>query len=117
MNVSIHAKKGFLYGVITYYDEANVKRHKWISTGLKERGNKKEAKKPQCREAAQKAKKRENPRRKARETRRPRYVEDLISHSANLLKYTRRQQAKSRRKGTKKTSKAKQAGWLPTPSR
>ena len=45
MNVSIHAKKGFLYGVITYYDEANVKRHKWISTGLKERGNKKEAKK------------------------------------------------------------------------
>ena len=44
MNVSIHAKKGFLYGVITYYDEANVKRHKWISTGLKERGNKKEAK-------------------------------------------------------------------------
>lgn len=44
MNVTLHTKKGYLYGVVTYRDEGGVKRHKWISTGLKERGNKKEAK-------------------------------------------------------------------------
>lgn len=44
MNGSIQVKKGFLYGVITYTDEAGKPKHKWISTGLKERGNRKAAK-------------------------------------------------------------------------
>lgn len=44
MNGSLQVKKGFLYGVITYTDEAGKSKHKWISTGLKERGNRKAAK-------------------------------------------------------------------------
>lgn len=44
MNGSIQTKNGMLYGVITYVDEGGKKKHKWISTGLKERGNRKAAK-------------------------------------------------------------------------
>ena len=44
MKGSLQVKKGFLYGVITYTDEAGKAKHKWISTGLKERGNRKAAK-------------------------------------------------------------------------
>lgn len=34
----------FLCLIITYKDEAGKKKHKWIATGLKERGNRKAAK-------------------------------------------------------------------------
>lgn len=44
MTGSIQTKNGMLYGVITYTDEGGKKKHKWISTGLKERGNRKAAK-------------------------------------------------------------------------
>lgn len=44
MKGSIQVKNGYLYGVITYTDEAGKPKHKWISTGLKERGNRKAAK-------------------------------------------------------------------------
>lgn len=44
MNGSLQVKKGYLYGVITYTDEAGKAKHKWIRTGLKERGNRKAAK-------------------------------------------------------------------------
>jgi len=44
MNGSLQVKNGMLYGVITYVDEGGKKKHKWISTGLKERGNRKAAK-------------------------------------------------------------------------
>lgn len=44
MTGSIQTKNGMLYGVITYVDEGGKKKHKWISTGLKERGNRKAAK-------------------------------------------------------------------------
>lgn len=41
---TIQSKKGYLYAVIMYFDEAGKKKYKWYSTGLKERGNRKEAK-------------------------------------------------------------------------
>lgn len=44
MKSSIQTKNGYLYGVITYLDEAGKTKHKWIATGLKERGNRKAAK-------------------------------------------------------------------------
>ena len=44
MNGTIQAKKGFLYVVINYTDENGKTKYKWISTGLKERGNRKNAK-------------------------------------------------------------------------
>lgn len=44
MTGSLQVKNGYLYGVITYKDEAGKKKHKWIATGLKERGNRKAAK-------------------------------------------------------------------------
>lgn len=44
MTGSIQVKNGLLYGVITYKDEAGKKKHKWVATGLKERGNRKAAK-------------------------------------------------------------------------
>lgn len=40
---SLATKKGFLYGVYSYKDNNGNYRQKWINTGLKERGNKKEA--------------------------------------------------------------------------
>lgn len=43
MNLSIQAKAGYLYGVLTYQDEIGKRHHKWFSTGLKERGNRKQA--------------------------------------------------------------------------
>ena len=44
MTISICNKNGYLYGIYTYHDELGCKRQKWFATGLKERGNKKEAK-------------------------------------------------------------------------
>lgn len=44
MNGSIQIKKGYLYAVINYKDEAGKTKYKWIATGLKERGNRKAAK-------------------------------------------------------------------------
>ena len=44
MNGSIQTKKGYLYVVINYKDEAGKTKYKWIATGLKERGNRKAAK-------------------------------------------------------------------------
>ena len=44
MKGTIQVKKGYLYGVISYKDEAGTTKYKWISTGLKERGNRKAAK-------------------------------------------------------------------------
>ncbi len=44
MKGSIQSKKGLLYAVISYKDEGDSFKTKWISTGLKERGNKKAAK-------------------------------------------------------------------------
>lgn len=44
MNGSIQTKKGYLYAVINYKDEAGKTKYKWVATGLKERGNRKAAK-------------------------------------------------------------------------
>lgn len=44
MNGSLQVKNGYLYAVINYKDEAGKTKYKWISTGLKERGNRKVAK-------------------------------------------------------------------------
>ncbi|MCL2176696.1 MAG: site-specific integrase [Firmicutes bacterium] len=44
MTVSMQVKNGFWYGVASYKDEVGTNKKKWFSTGLKERGNKKEAK-------------------------------------------------------------------------
>lgn len=44
MNGSLQVKNGYLYAVINYKDEAGKTKYKWISTGLKERGNRKTAK-------------------------------------------------------------------------
>lgn len=44
MTGSIQVKKGYLYAVISYKDEVGKTKYKWISTGLKERGNRKAAK-------------------------------------------------------------------------
>lgn len=44
MNGSIQVKKGYLYAVINYKDEAGKTKYKWVATGLKERGNRKAAK-------------------------------------------------------------------------
>ena len=41
---TLQSKKGYLYAVIGYKDEAGKQKYKWYATGLKERGNKKEAK-------------------------------------------------------------------------
>lgn len=41
---TLQSKKGYLYAVIGYKDEAGKQKYKWYSTGLKERGNRKEAK-------------------------------------------------------------------------
>lgn len=43
MTASIHEKKGYLYIVLFYKGSDNEKKRKWVSTGLKERGNKKKA--------------------------------------------------------------------------
>ncbi len=50
MTGSIQTKKGFLYAVISYKDEFGKSKYKWISTGLKARGNKKAAKEILARE-------------------------------------------------------------------
>ena len=44
MTGTIQVKKGYLYAVINYKDEAGKTKYKWIATGLKERGNRKAAK-------------------------------------------------------------------------
>ena len=41
---TLQSKKGYLYAVIGYKDEAGKQKYKWYATGLTERGNKKEAK-------------------------------------------------------------------------
>jgi len=43
MNASLQIKKGYYYAVINYTDEKGKVKYKWVSTGLKERGNKREA--------------------------------------------------------------------------
>ncbi len=43
MKTSVTVKNGIWYGIIYYKDEFGRNKQKWISTGLKERGNKKEA--------------------------------------------------------------------------
>ena len=45
MKGSLKIKRGIYYAVINYKDEFGQYKQKWISTGLKERGNKKEAQK------------------------------------------------------------------------
>ena len=45
MKGSLKVKRGIYYAVINYKDEFGQYKQKWISTGLKERGNKKEAQK------------------------------------------------------------------------
>ncbi len=44
MTGTIQVKKGYLYAVINYKDEAGKTKYKWIATGLKERGNRKAVK-------------------------------------------------------------------------
>lgn len=45
MKSSLTVKNGIWYGIIYYKDEFGRNKQKWISTGLKERGNKKQAQK------------------------------------------------------------------------
>ena len=45
MKGSLVIKNGYYYGIIYYKDENGVNKQKWVNTKLKERGNKKEAKK------------------------------------------------------------------------
>ena len=45
MKGSVRARNGTLYAVISYKDNLGQYKQKWISTGLKERGNKKQAQK------------------------------------------------------------------------
>ena len=45
MTGKLKVKNGFYYAVINYKDNFNRYKQKWIATGLKERGNKKEAQK------------------------------------------------------------------------
>ena len=64
MTISICNKNGYLYGIYTYHDELGCKRQKWFATGLKERGNKKEAKRITEDLAIQFERERQNPLRK-----------------------------------------------------
>ena len=43
MKASLQVKNGYYYTVINYTDETGKTKYKWIATGLKERGNKREA--------------------------------------------------------------------------
>ena len=43
MKASLQVKNGYYYTVINYTDETGRTKYKWIATGLKERGNKREA--------------------------------------------------------------------------
>ena len=45
MTGKLKVKNGLYYAVINYKDNFNRYKQKWIATGLKERGNKKEAQK------------------------------------------------------------------------
>ena len=45
MKNSLIVKNGIWYGIIYYKDQFGRNKQKWISTGLKERGNKREAQK------------------------------------------------------------------------
>lgn len=45
MKNSLIVKNGIWYGIIYYQDEFGRNKQKWVSTGLKERGNKREAQK------------------------------------------------------------------------
>lgn len=42
---TIQEKEGYLYAVVSFKDEAGKTKYKWLSTGLKARGNRKAAKK------------------------------------------------------------------------
>lgn len=42
--ITIEEKNGYLYGIMTYYDQAGKRIKKWLSTGLPERGNRRKAK-------------------------------------------------------------------------
>lgn len=42
--VRLEVKKGYIYGVMVYYDSQGNRIRKWISTGLLEHGNKRQAK-------------------------------------------------------------------------
>lgn len=64
MTISICNKNGYLYGIYTYHDELGCKRQKWFATGLKERGNRKEAKRITEDLAIQFERERQNPLRK-----------------------------------------------------
>lgn len=43
MKASLQVKNGYYYTVINYTDETGKTKYKWVATGLKERGNKREA--------------------------------------------------------------------------
>ena len=45
MKGSLKIKRGYFYAVINYKDNYGKYKQKWFNTGLKERGNKKEAQK------------------------------------------------------------------------
>lgn len=45
MKGSLKIKRGYFYAVINYKDNYGKYKQKWFDTGLKERGNKKEAQK------------------------------------------------------------------------
>lgn len=45
---TLQSKKGYLYAVIGYKDEAGKQKYKWYATGLKERGNQKGSKRNSC---------------------------------------------------------------------
>ena len=45
MKGTVQVKNGYLYAVIGYKDDFGNTKYKWIATGLKERGNRKKAKK------------------------------------------------------------------------
>lgn len=45
---TLQSKKGYLYAVIGYKDEAGKQKYKWYATGLKERGEQKGSKRNSC---------------------------------------------------------------------
>ena len=45
MTGTLKVKRGYYYAVINYKDNYGKYKQKWFNTGLKERGNKKEAQK------------------------------------------------------------------------
>ena len=45
MKGTLEVKRGYYYAVVNYKDNYGKYKQKWFNTGLKERGNKKEAQK------------------------------------------------------------------------